>query len=472
MCEKNNRMLGFTELPEEDGFDLEELFQTPVPPEDKDSTLPTIDFGGEDAEIIPLAASPEESAPPKTPEPEMIPQKEPRQAAPTAKPVKKIQTSKRTDKSAAPAPQAAEDPAKMTGEAAAELRSSNMVDMFSAALQESDAADERRAMQKLRDTPPLFSFAAIEEEITDPEMTFEALRIKMAEDLPELEDRGHVLWRVEYNGITEKIAKPAKETVFAVKRKIEDSKTFADKFKKRKPEDKPPVCVVKPTIEAQKKGVLRPYKGLYETLEDARASRSAICYILSGDGRLYELRRNEIGEFCTPANPIRECEEVRAGFTLALPRIPASLMRETITFFRRLCYENEQEALINLFWDREQAEYLLYVPKQVVTHTSVDADGDQPDEKRWLHVADIHSHNVMPAIFSKRDDRDEQATRLYIVIGRLNCYFPEIRCRICNGGTFQEVPADEIFEDFGLPMPASWMDKVEFGGKERMNHAV
>lgn len=42
-CVKNNRMLDFTELPEEDGFDLEELFQTPVQTEENDGE--NVNFG-------------------------------------------------------------------------------------------------------------------------------------------------------------------------------------------------------------------------------------------------------------------------------------------------------------------------------------------------------------------------------------------------------------------------------------------
>ena len=68
----------------------------------------------------------------------------------------------------------------------------------------------------------------------------------------------------------------------------------------------------------------------------------------------------------------------------------------------------------------------------------------QPDPERYLHVMDVHSHNTMVARFSRTDDRDEQATRLYMVIGRLDRYYPEICCRFACGGWHVEIPAEQV----------------------------
>ena len=66
---------------------------------------------------------------------------------------------------------------------------------------------------------------------------------------------------------------------------------------------------------------------------------------------------------------------------------------------------------------------------------------DPEREDGLIHYADIHSHNSMAAQFSDIDDADERANRLYLVMGRLNQYFPEVSARICNGGTFLSTPA-------------------------------
>ena len=454
MCEKNN-VFDFTELSGDDGFDPSVLFGAgagfDLPA--SDSGLPPVDLGG-GAELIPM--QPEEASPsqPETTTNEMTsaPVEQAADPAPVSQPTAEVPT----DESAA-----SEEPASANAESAP-AEDGKLVNLFDEVVAEDAKSKAAALLEKLRAKPPVFSYAAIEETITDPNMTFDALRERMADDLPELEDRAHTLWTVEYAGVIEKITKPKTEIIFAVKARIEGSKSFAGKLKKRTSKEAEPVCKVKPTISAQKKGVLRPYKGFYESIAQARASQSSICYFPSGDGKLYELRRNEIGEFCTPANPIRECEVVRAGFTPALPLIPAHFMRRVIAFFRSVCREKEQEALVNVLWDREKKEYQLYVPKQTVTAVSVETDlSDMPDPSRYLHVADIHSHNTMPAKFSKIDDADERATRIYIVIGRLNRYFPEICCRISNGGQFLEIPASEVIEDFGLETPSFWSEQVQ-----------
>lgn len=84
-------------------------------------------------------------------------------------------------------------------------------------------------------------------------------------------------------------------------------------------------------------------------------------------------------------------------------------------------YKRNVEALVNVLWDREDQRYILHIPSQHIDCASVQTDlHEQPDTERYLHVMDIHSHNTMVARFSKIDDRDEQATRLYMVIGRLD----------------------------------------------------
>lgn len=202
-------------------------------------------------------------------------------------------------------------------------------DLFGVAIADSNSI----SVEQLAAKPPVFSYAAIEQEITDPTMTFEQLREQMSEDLPELEDCGHVSWTMEYNGVTEKISTPAKSIIHEAKCKIESSKKFQESLKKSKKGAKSVVCYVKPTIIAQKKGVMPSYKGIFPTFPDAQASQKAICYIPARDGKIYELRRNAIGEFITPATSIREFTEVQAGFYPALPLIPISLLAQAISFF-------------------------------------------------------------------------------------------------------------------------------------------
>ena len=88
---------------------------------------------------------------------------------------------------------------------------------------------------------------------------------------------------------------------------------------------------------------------------------------------------------------------------------------------------------------------------------------DFPSE-RYHHYIDIHSHNIMPARFSAIDDRDEKATRVYAVIGRLDKFMPQISVRISNGGKFLHIDPSLVFEPFGADFPAAWLDQVNTGG--------
>jgi hypothetical protein len=75
---------------------------------------------------------------------------------------------------------------------------------------------------------------------------------------------------------------------------------------------------------------------------------------------------------------------------------------------------------------------------------------------------DIHSHNRMKAFFSGIDDKDERATRLYTVIGRLDKYFPDIKTRISNGGKFHDIDPIEVLEFVDSSFPLKWSVNVQF----------
>ena len=78
----------------------------------------------------------------------------------------------------------------------------------------------------LFDKPPVFQYGGAREQITDRDMTFEALRIQKADDFPELEDASAVTWQVRYGDTTKIIAAPKTDTIASVKAEIEKSKAF------------------------------------------------------------------------------------------------------------------------------------------------------------------------------------------------------------------------------------------------------
>ncbi len=325
---------------------------------------------------------------------------------------------------------------------------------------EIDRAETKQAEETktgLLSKPPVFEFAGASEEIEDLSKTFEDIRVAKAEDFPELEDANRVSWKMNYCGIVKNIAQPKNTTIAEQKKLIEESMDFATAIKRKKGEF---VCKVIPTVTAQKKGQMPVYKGIFLDEDSALKSDKAIAYIPSEDGNMYEIRNNTIGTFRAKAERIRGLTRVKAGFTPALPLFPYRMLCEIIAFFRYFAdRKNVREALVNVYWDNENDEYVVKVPKQKVGSASVDTI--LPDvTDNLVHVMDIHSHNFMKAFFSQTDDNDEKATRLYTVIGRLDKLFPDISTRISVGGKFVDIHPSDIFEYPFDDFPSEWLNNV------------
>lgn len=342
-----------------------------------------------------------------------------------------------------------------------------VVNPLQQAIEKAEEKDVKQAAAPLFSRPPVFCHGGVSEEITDPKMTFDQLREEKARDFSELEDAVKVRWTMEYGKTSRSIGKPKAEVIFAVKKEIETSKAFLDAIKKDGA--KGLVCKVKPRITAQKKGIAS-YKGVFTTLEEAEQEQKPISILPARDGKVYEIRRTPVGTFIAPAENVAELSELRAGFRPALPPIPQSLLQQIIGFFRYFMRNDRRlEALAHIYWDKEKQEYQVVIPTQWVTATSVDTiftEKDVLDAERYLHYADIHSHNTMAAKFSNTDDMDEKATRVYLVIGRLDRYFPEVEARISCNGRFVPIPVEQVIAPMPQRFPRHWAEKVHIGRRE------
>ena len=154
---------------------------------------------------------------------------------------------------------------------------------------------------------------------------------------------------------------------------------------------------------------------------------------------------------------------VRARLTPALPLVPMELLAQIVSFFRCCMSGPEKfEALAHILWDKQEEKFVVRVPEQSVTRAHIDADlsGEDLSGERYLHYIDIHSHNTMEARFSSVDDNDERATRIYIVMGRLDKFFPDITVRMSCGGAYVELDPGCVLESFGAVFPQEWRSKV------------
>ncbi|MBR6633490.1 MAG: Mov34/MPN/PAD-1 family protein [Clostridia bacterium] len=332
-------------------------------------------------------------------------------------------------------------------------------DPFEAALAQANQKQAEKDKSGLVLKLPIFSYANAKEEIIDTSKTFDELRNEKAEDFPELDDATAVSWKMTYGTITKTVSTPKKTTIASLKKQIEESKEFMDCLKKAKGEIE---CKVIPSVTAKKKGIVSSYKGVFDSVEDAAASGKAIGFVPSDDGKVYEVRANKIGVFISEAEKVSMMRKVRAGFIPALPKIPYSMLSEILSFFKEYVTDTgELEALAYIYWSFADSRYYVHVPKQQVSKASVDSSIPELDEDKFVLVMEIHSHNTMAARFSPTDDRDERATRLYTVVGRMDKVFPDITTRASVGGKYVEIEPETVFEGFDGTFPEAWKDAVD-----------
>lgn len=272
----------------------------------------------------------------------------------------------------------------------------SMLDPFEQALNDAKNQQESRMLETLATKPAFFSYSKVKESIEDRESTFEDLRAKYETDFPELSDGKLITWSVNYGKVTKQINNPASDKVYTVKAEIEKSKAFTDGLKKAKTDaEKNPECVVKLFKKAQTKGeALSGIKELCLTKAEAAQTNKPIVLLPSKDGRVYEQRRNEIGCFTAPAENVREFEDIRAEFKMALPKIPAHIFSKVMGFFKSISDEPHYEVLVHILYDTEEKEYIIKVPKQRISEASVNSETDEPYPDRYIHVTVFNTYTI------------------------------------------------------------------------------
>lgn len=340
-------------------------------------------------------------------------------------------------------------------------------DPLSAALAKAKAQSDARLVEACAARDAMFSYGKAKDPIIDRDCTFEDLRAKYEADFPELSESKKVEWSVTYGKESKTIVNPGLDKIYDVKAEMEKSKKFIDGIKKGKSEaEKNPECIVKPRIKAQSKGEviqLNAYKELCSTEEEARGSSKAIVLLPSSDGRIFQMRKTPVGNFMAQADLLPEFPEIKPGFQMSLPKIPMHILMFIWDFFAKLSERYELEALVHILYDTRTKEYTVRVPKQQLTHVSVDCVLDEEYPEHMIHVMDIHSHNTMPAKFSPVDDVDERPTRLYAVMGRLHKAFPDICVRASCAGHFISVNPTDVFDTkaTNFPHPAIWDEQID-----------
>jgi len=192
-----------------------------------------------------------------------------------------------------------------------------------------------------------------------------------------------------------------------------------------------------------------------------------VAYVWQGNG-IWEVRKLPLGTFVTCKEKFNVPglkQTLEEGWSLNVPKIPATLLDVTLSFFREIYDKHSSEVFLQYFYDTEKEEYILHCPEQTVGPGSVNYKRDTDYEKGKILVFEIHSHGSMGAFFSGTDNADEKDDRFFGVIGRVKQYYPELKIRLSMGGYKQDINVEDIFNldesDYHKEsFPSEWVGRI------------
>ena len=158
-------------------------------------------------------------------------------------------------------------------------------------------------------------------------------------------------------------------------------------------------------------------------------------YVL-GSGGVYVQSRSAhlVARVLVAPCQVRGLAPVAGKVSLTHGPIPAQLFELGLCWFQN---DPDTERFFAVRWDGQA--YRLVFPEQAGTATSL---AYRPPAGV---VAEFHSHGSLSAFFSATDDRDEQAFRIYGVVGRLDTARPELSLRVGVYGYFAPVAWSQVF---------------------------
>lgn len=173
---------------------------------------------------------------------------------------------------------------------------------------------------------------------------------------------------------------------------------------------------------------------LYE--EGTELPAKGVYYLVTKTG-IYCHKETKAGSALVPVKGIPWLEEPDMEFRCKLPKVPALIIGQALTFFRKVFDKYHAEAYVTLLYSTKLNQYRLYCPKQKVSSASVNYDRtDQPSfEDRqandWQMVGTIHSHCDFSAYHSGTDVGDEDTfDGIHITLGHVNRTQFSVACSI------------------------------------------
>ncbi|CAG7651434.1 hypothetical protein PAECIP111802_04963 [Paenibacillus allorhizosphaerae] len=259
-------------------------------------------------------------------------------------------------------------------------------------------------------------------EVQEGELTVDMLRLTLALDYFEFANEEAVAWRV-------------------------------DKENKR----------LTPSISAGKMGNNFPaYQAFHWKLSEfEKAPSKPINYVAGRDGRLYEIRENAHLKVTVAARMVPALESVTEGVSFKMDKIPGMFLKQTLDFFKHFVPE-QREAFVYVARNRSTVTYELHCPEQWANRDNVDAE--YPDDPERDIVLIMHSHHVMPAVFSPKDDRNDKALCVYGVFGQLDKPTIDHCFRAGFNGHYLYLNIADVFDAestySACTFPPEWVDRV------------
>lgn len=194
-----------------------------------------------------------------------------------------------------------------------------------------------------------------------------------------------------------------------------------------------------------------------------------VTYVTASNG-LFKVRKTDIALYIEEVESFQSeipgIDKMEAGVQLLIPKIPASVMIELLSYYRAVNRRDKTECSVLLFWNTNNIEIpdipgvktysgefeklVAYCPVQ--TNSAALSDFTEDIEQvDWFRtnmapVCESHSHNTMQAFFSGTDDANENSNQFFFVWGKVEDEEPMYAFRYVVGDTKQECSPSLLFD--------------------------
>lgn len=178
-------------------------------------------------------------------------------------------------------------------------------------------------------------------------------------------------------------------------------------------------------------------------------------HVLTARGMML-YQRSELFESLTDLSDVKRLTRMKERLRFELAKIPVELVARINTFFAEVYYRYRSEAMVILFYDPKQREWMAHVPAQKVSYGGIDYENPTPldYEPRFMRMGTWHSHASISAFHSGTDDNDEftAGAGVHLTSGKFMQAFkekgiePEACASIVMGGGRFTVELEQVLE--------------------------